>query len=130
MDAMNRSGKRFVLSSFNPRARDGRDPDDIHVFGFTSVSIHAPVMDAIYKGYRDITLFLVSIHAPVMDAMKCFLMLLKLMQVSIHAPVMDAIKVAWDNPANGFVSIHAPVMDAMTCSRISSRVKLFQSTRP
>ena len=35
------------ISSFNPRARDGRDIQDNEALAIDGVSIHAPVMDAI-----------------------------------------------------------------------------------
>ena len=38
-----------IYSSFNPRARDGRDLVDPQFLGLLYVSIHAPVMDAIIR---------------------------------------------------------------------------------
>ena len=68
MDAKYGSHIAQATSSFNPRARDGRETSDEHFALLGIVSIHAPVMDA--KTTRTWALFTsrVSIHAPVMDA--------------------------------------------------------------
>ena len=53
---------------FNPRARDGREVHDSFRLYWTTVSIHAPVMDANTEAVTMDDVIGVSIHAPVMDA--------------------------------------------------------------
>ena len=58
---------------------------------YLSVSIHAPVMDAIFGEGSGDSDYTVSIHAPVMDAIGFKYGYGVVASVSIHAPVMDAI---------------------------------------
>ena len=58
-----------IKKSFNPRARDGRDAIDNQQPQAETVSIHAPVMDAMIQQLITRDSIIVSIHAPVMDAM-------------------------------------------------------------
>ena len=46
MDANNITPLLVIASSFNPRARDGREMERLIGYSLKSVSIHAPVMDA------------------------------------------------------------------------------------
>ena len=81
----------FRFFSFNPRAREGRDPMcDILAALNTNVSIHAPV-----KG-----------------ATKTIILGKNAYNVSIHAPVKGATSLVTDGNWNGTVSIHAPVKGA------------------
>ncbi len=56
------------MTSFNPRAREGRDNVDRHLFGLVGVSIHAPVKGATVAAARPRHGQHVSIHAPVKGA--------------------------------------------------------------
>ena len=70
MDAKPVSTNNIRRFSFNPRARDGREVQELTFNKAVPVSIHAPVMDAnmlyVIHCFNDT----VSIHAPVMDAKK------------------------------------------------------------
>jgi len=57
-----------MRSSFNPRARVGRDPTITHLPKFFKVSIHAPAWDATVFRLWDGLRIRVSIHAPAWDA--------------------------------------------------------------
>ena len=115
---------------FNPRARDGRD-------------------ECAYLGTARFT---VSIHAPVMDAILLFANTAQYRSVSPPAPWMagsgqvgSAYRANLFNPrardgrdrgrGSGVrwicpVSIHAPVMDAIEVKLIVDILLWFQSTRP
>ena len=77
----------------------------------STVSIHAPVMDAnTYSVIWDNTMT-VSIHAPVMDA-NC-LLLVSSASVSFNPRARDGREIKRrKNLMSKIVSIHAPVMDA------------------
>ena len=49
MDAIRLAADCDVSCSFNPRARDGRDKARCLRYSLAQVSIHAPVMDAMFK---------------------------------------------------------------------------------
>jgi len=59
---------RVGNTSFNPRAREGRDADLAGIDRRLQVSIHAPVKDATLAHLHRPHRLAVSIHAPVKDA--------------------------------------------------------------
>jgi len=92
-------GARFTLyfyigcnSSFNSRARMGRDPMEIGDKGYLIVSTHAPAWGAIYavKYYKKE--YGVSTHAPAWGAISLPRSLAKTGRVSTHAPAWGAMR--------------------------------------
>ena len=80
------------------------------------VSIHAPVMDAIYGSCR--CLLRQRFNPSARDGRDGITIeRLNDISVSIHAPVMDAIKRHCRCHQHDYVSIHAPVMDAIVAPK-------------
>ena len=81
----------LLFKGFNPRARDGRELEDLFIEALKAVSIHAPVMDA--KTILGLMLFLSCFNPRARDGREfIILMVYAPFGVSIHAPVMDANK--------------------------------------
>ena len=141
-----------LRSSFNPRAREGRDLHCLIRHNNTRVSIHAPARGATKsswdgsvsmgfqstrpRGARQLTGLLcggrirVSIHAPARGATAGELSCEANVVVSIHAPARGATVSMQKVAIRRQVSIHAPARGATrTPSRMSCATK-FQSTRP
>ena len=95
-------------SSFNPRARKGRDHATANRAKRHHVSIHAPARGATYRG---------------IDTERRI-------RVSIHAPARGATKLRDELTRVTVVSIHAPARGATTRDKTTGRDSLFQSTRP
>ena len=147
-------GSRRRGSSFNSRAREGRDEPNNSPCWFDVVSIHAPARGATRGGAvsgrlcacfnsraregRDIVVLrlwlrrkTVSIHAPARGATLTLLGRVQKLTVSIHAPARGATSALTCFAMPGSVSIHAPARGAtsntISSQRFSSR---FQFTRP
>ncbi len=123
----------FSHKSFNPRARAGRDlrPDPL-ADARRVVSIHAPARGAT-TGRHCIRPFHdpVSIHAPARGATFFVCTVVADMGVSIHAPARGATVTGKRPIIPAHVSIHAPARGATPpCFLIATPQGAFQSTRP
>ena len=142
-----------IYRNFNPRSREGSDPDLLDLVQRINISIHAPAKGApprlaplsrtvVYfnprsreGSDRSIVMALsflphISLHAPVKGATLVRAVLLVALHISIHAPVKGATLDFSPVHITSEISIHAPVKGAtlQICSSTTSQA--FQSTLP
>ena len=126
------AGGSYVVSGFNPRAREGRDPNPtLKELKELFVSIHAPVKGATPETTDFRAVFHVSIHAPVKGA--TFARGTRFNRRRRFNPRAREGRDRWRNTTaiRRAVSIHAPVKGATFSSAAPFTIsKAFQSTRP
>ena len=118
------------MTSFNPRARDGRESSS-----YKALHLHQSFNPRARDGREEQILLaamdvLVSIHTPVMDANQVVIRHCICTRVSIHAPVMDANAI---NPelARQYCRFNPRARDGREISKRSVITHIqFQSTRP
>ncbi len=115
---------------FNPRARRGRDQQDLKEWIYSCVSIHAPAGGATMAALGMKSADVVSIHAPAGGATAWGSANRNPYTVSIHAPAGGATRLRGRVRRGGMVSIHAPAGGATWVSLSIPRRSMFQSTRP
>ena len=113
MDANLRLGYLMFILSFNPRARDGREPGTAGTKGLLSVSIHAPVMDA--KRANEMQMSDASFNPRARDGRENLQNGRAETTSCFNPRARDGRESDLDSAyAAVSVSIHAPVMDANT----------------
>ena len=98
--------------SFNPRAREGRDPASLRSPALAGVSIHAPARGATPTPPSRRPDRIVSIHAPARGATPIHPLRCRTGKVSIHAPARGATIFFACERWSAWVSIHAPARGA------------------
>ena len=80
-----------ILRNFNPRSREGSDPDDVRVAKIlTEFQSTLPRGERLMRSSTFSMIVVISIHAPARGATQLFLLLCKHRQISIHAPARGA----------------------------------------
>ena len=116
-------------SSFNPRARAGRDAIIILYTNLCLVSIHAPARGATAFPTHQFRLFLFQSTRP-RGARHRMILTQSVAFVSIHAPARGATPLWQCYIRQGIVSIHAPARGATEVLGATLTMSAFQSTRP
>ena len=120
----------LLRSSFNPRAREGRDDEAIVLVNNATVSIHAPARGATRLETGVFQDSKVSIHAPARGAtLRVCPSCVSLMFQSTR-PRGARHEAAARLIRQEFVSIHAPARGATFAGDITLQNGEFQSTRP